>query len=48
MTFSMQANNILNSVVVTGWNTTLNASTFGQVSAVGAMRSVSSGLRFNF
>jgi hypothetical protein len=48
MTFSMQASNILNSVVVTGWNTTLNSSTFGQVSAVGAMRTMSSGLRFNF
>ena len=48
MTFSMQATNLLNSVVVTGWNTSLTSSTYGQVSGVGAMRSVSSGLRFNF
>jgi hypothetical protein len=48
MTFNMQATNVLNSVVVTGWNTALNASTYGRVSGVGAMRNVSSGLRFNF
>jgi hypothetical protein len=48
MTFNMQATNVLNAVVVTGWNTSLTSSTFGQVSGVGAMRSVSSGLRFNF
>jgi len=48
MTFNMQATNVLNAVVVTGWNTSLTSSTFGQVSGVGAMRNVSSGLRFNF
>jgi hypothetical protein len=48
MTFNMQATNILNSVVVTGWNTSLTSNTYGQVSGVGAMRNVSTGLRFNF
>jgi len=48
MTFNMQATNILNSVVVTGWGTSLTASNYGQVTGVGQMRSVTSGLRFNF
>ena len=48
MTFNMQATNVLNSVVVTGWNTSLASNTYGQVNGVGAMRSVSTGLRFNF
>jgi hypothetical protein len=48
MTFNMQANNVLNAVVVTGWNTSLTSNTYGQVSGVGGMRSVSSGLRVNF
>ena len=48
MTFNMQATNILNSVVVTGWNTSLASNTYGQVNGVGAMRNVSTGLRFNF
>jgi hypothetical protein len=48
MTFNMQATNILNTVVVTGWNTALTANTFGQVTGVGGMRTVSTGLRLNF
>jgi hypothetical protein len=48
MTFNMQANNVLNSVVVTGWGTSMTSANFGQVTGVGAMRTVSSGLRVNF
>ena len=48
MTFNMQANNVLNSVVVTGWGTSLTSTNYGQATGVGGMRTVSSGLRFNF
>ncbi|MBZ5583251.1 MAG: TonB-dependent receptor [Acidobacteriia bacterium] len=48
MTFTMQARNALNTVVVTNWNTTLNTPTYGQVTGVGNPRTVSTGLRFNF
>jgi hypothetical protein len=48
LTFSLQAQNALNTVVVTGWNTSLNTPTYGQVTGVGQMRNVSSSLRFNF
>ncbi|MGD0497361.1 MAG: carboxypeptidase regulatory-like domain-containing protein [Bryobacteraceae bacterium] len=48
ITFTLQAQNALNTVVVTGWYTTLNTSTYGQPSNVSAMRSVTTGLRFNF
>jgi len=48
MTFSINANNALNTVVVTGWGTTLNTNTWGQPTAVSQMRSVTSSLRFNF
>jgi hypothetical protein len=48
MTFSLTAANALNTVVVTGWGTTLGASTYGQPTAVSAMRSVNTSLRFNF
>jgi hypothetical protein len=48
MTFSVNATNALNTVVVTGWNTTLNTPTYGQVTAVSPMRAVNTSLRFNF
>jgi hypothetical protein len=48
MTFTLNASNALNTVVVTGWGTTLGTNTYGQPTGVSAMRSVTTGLRFNF
>jgi hypothetical protein len=39
---------VLNTVVVTRWNTVLGSNTFGQPTNVNAMRSVNASLRFNF
>jgi hypothetical protein len=47
-TFSINATNALNTVVVTGWNTTLNTANFGQPTSVSGMRQVNTSLRFNF
>jgi hypothetical protein len=48
MTFTLNATNALNTVVVTGWGTALNTPTYGQPTAVSGMRSVNTSLRFNF
>ena len=48
MDLQLRANNALNTVVITGWNTQLNNNTFGQPTGVGAMRSVTTSLRFRF
>jgi trimeric autotransporter adhesin len=47
-TLSMTANNALNTVVVTRWNTVLGGNTFGQPTSVNNMRTVSTALRFRF
>jgi hypothetical protein len=44
----VRANNALNTVVINRWNTQLNNNTFGQPTGVGAMRSVTTSLRFRF
>jgi hypothetical protein len=46
--FVLNATNALNTVVVTGWGTTLNTSTYGQPTAVSPMRAVTASTRFNF
>jgi hypothetical protein len=44
----IRANNALNTVVITRWNTQLNTNTFGQPTGVANMRSVTTSLRFRF
>ncbi len=44
----LRANNALNTVVITRWNTALNTTTFGHPTGVNAMRSVTASLRFRF
>ena len=44
----LRANNALNTVVISRWNTQLNTNTFGQPTGVSAMRSVTTSLRFRF
>jgi hypothetical protein len=44
----LRANNALNTVVISRWNTQLNTNTFGQPTGVSAMRSVTSSIRFRF
>ncbi len=48
LSFSLQAQNALNTVVVTQWGTVLNTNTYGQPTGVSGMRSVSTSLRVNF
>jgi len=44
----LSANNVLNHVVVTGYGTTINSSTYGFATAASATRTVTLLLRFNF
>jgi len=46
--FQVQANNVLNTVIINGYNMQVGASTYGQASGVSGMRTVTASLRFRF
>ena len=48
MDLRVDAGNLLNHAVFTGWNTTINSRQFGLPLAAGSMRSISSTLRLRF
>jgi hypothetical protein len=48
MSLSMNANNLLNAVNYAGLNTTVNSPSFGQITSVRAMRSLTFNARFRF
>jgi hypothetical protein len=48
MSLQLNANNLLNTVNYRGVNTTVNSPSFGQVTSVGPMRSMTFNVRFRF
>jgi hypothetical protein len=44
----LTANNVLNTVIITGWDTRVGSNTYGQANAVNNMRTVTASLRFRF
>jgi hypothetical protein len=46
--FQIQANNMLNTVIINSYNTQVGSSAYGQASGVSGMRSVTASLRFRF
>jgi len=48
LALTINANNPLNHVVVTSWSTLISGNQFGQASAVGQMRTVTTNMRLTF
>jgi hypothetical protein len=48
LTFTINANNVLNHVAITGFGTTVNSATYGLPTSASATRTVSLAMRFAF